>query len=876
MSIDADTLKRRLDAHDHRRILKRCGFEINGQSGPKLSGVLGPKALGEGESGNFSVNLRDGFVKDWGSSGYKGDVFNVVMDVHGLPFPEALEWIVDELNLDVDSESRSNGQSNGASSPPANRPSNEKSEPEPVATHEEVRRWHERLMSDTDAAQAARSYLTGKRGVAEGVLRAARIGLAHSPDDYRASWWIMIPVPHRSGGDPPPIVAVKGFAFNPAAVDWKRDDDGDKIPRNAGSAALYDLVPPDPKDGPVVVCEGELDALSALSHGFNAVTGTSGAGTFRGEWAACLARLIPAQDHGVVVAFDGDEEGRKWAPKHAETLHEAGLDVRVAALPDGQDVNDVLVSGGSADLHAYLAQADPYTPAENDSEEERQTAEYELKKLRRALRSEGIDPQELIDGEADADAPPEGSEASSGLEAASPLPDVYGDLPDLLQEAASTFGERHERDVFLTAALPSIGACMPKVRGYYGHVPEPLTPHTYAAIVAGAAGGKSPAKWGRKLARKVDEQIKEKSQKTREEWQARKEAHEADEETDEPFSEPKPPKKSLFLPANASAAAFHDGLKDRGERALVVETEIDTLTNALGQEWGKFDDTLRKAYHHEPTSYRRKGEGSVELDAPRLSVVLSGTPRQFAELMGSSESGLYSRFALYYFEAPPVWISQKPTEEALDKIDRFDEYAGLVAEIYRGLASREDPLRFRLTDAQWELHELVLRNLLHEAAQEGRGHMSDVYKRAGVQAFRIAMTLTVLRAVENEVPLHMADELEAERCDVETALDLAVTYADHAVRFAEERLDEVEPVDPQSHRIAVILRGVDAEFSSGDAYELAAAEGIGVSKRTLRKDLKKAADRGLVRATGANGQWRKIGPEGTSDASDASDPTEIS
>jgi DNA primase len=364
MSIDADTLKRRLDAHDHRRILKRCGFEINGQSGPKLSGVLGPKALGEGESGNFSVNLRDGFVRDWGSSGYKGDVFNVVMDVHGLDFPEALEWIVDELNLDVDSNGRSNGQSNGASSPEANRPSNEEPEPEPVATHEQVRRWHERLMSDTDAAQAARSYLTGERGLTMYVLEAARIGLAHSPDDYRATWWIMIPVPHRDGGHPPPIVAVKGFAFDPAAVDWKRNDDGDKIPRNAGSAALYDLVPSDPFDTPVVVCEGELDALSALSHDFNAVTGTNGAGTFRDEWAAYLARLAPAQDHGIVVAFDGDEKGRKWGPRHAATLHEHGFDVRVASLPDGQDVNDVLVSGGKADLDAHLAQAESFSATE--------------------------------------------------------------------------------------------------------------------------------------------------------------------------------------------------------------------------------------------------------------------------------------------------------------------------------------------------------------------------------------------------------------------------------------------------------------------------------------------------------------------------------
>ena len=55
--IDRDDLRSPLDAHDHRRILQSCGFEINGKRGPKLSEVLGPQELGEGETGNFSVDL---------------------------------------------------------------------------------------------------------------------------------------------------------------------------------------------------------------------------------------------------------------------------------------------------------------------------------------------------------------------------------------------------------------------------------------------------------------------------------------------------------------------------------------------------------------------------------------------------------------------------------------------------------------------------------------------------------------------------------------------------------------------------------------------------------------------------------------------------
>jgi len=224
-------------------------------------------------------------------------------------------------------------------------------------------------MGDTDAAQAARSYLTDERGLTMDVLKAARIGLAHSPGDSRATWWTMIPVPQRGGGDTAPIVAVKGFGFDPEAGAWKCKD-GRKIPRNAGSAALYDLVPTNPMESPVVVCEGELDALCALSNGVNAVTGTAGAGTFKKDWARYVASLAPTQNHGVVVAYDGDEKGRRNARQEvAPRLHEAGAEVGVASLPDGTDVSDVLTEGDATDLHAHLAQADPYEPSEVEADE---------------------------------------------------------------------------------------------------------------------------------------------------------------------------------------------------------------------------------------------------------------------------------------------------------------------------------------------------------------------------------------------------------------------------------------------------------------------------------------------------------------------------
>ncbi|WP_251930809.1 DUF3987 domain-containing protein [Salinibacter ruber] len=367
--VDKKRLKRHLNSDDHRRILDACGFDLQGERGTDLDKILGPTELGEGETGNFSVNLDDGLVNDWGSGDYGGHVFQVVQDVHGLDFNEALEWIVEELNLDRSrltseppaSSSSSTSTSNGYATSPEPEP---EPEPEPVLEHSQAGTWHERLMGDGSVAKSARGYLTQARGVHPKALKLRGVGLAKQselPDSWGwpdwCDWWVVFPVP-KLDEEGAPIVSVKGFAFDPASRDWMRRN-GDKIPRNAGDTALLDLVPADkngdPKiDGPVVVCEGEIDALCALSNGFNAVTGTGGAGTFKDHWHPYISSLEPAQEYGVVVAFDGDEAGRKHGPDVAEDLHEEGLDVRLANLPDGQDVNDVLMNRGTEGLRTVL------------------------------------------------------------------------------------------------------------------------------------------------------------------------------------------------------------------------------------------------------------------------------------------------------------------------------------------------------------------------------------------------------------------------------------------------------------------------------------------------------------------------------------------
>lgn len=371
---DKDTVERALTPTDRRSIFERLGFDLDGERPSNdgwISGVLGPSELGEGRNGNFAVNLRTGAVKDHGSSGYSGSLYDAVQDARHLSFPEAVEWVASAAGLSSKATGgqapSGDGQASSPPSPPHSGDEASGGSPEAVASLEQIQGWHNRLTGDMKAARAARSYLLDERGLSEDVVRASRIGLARSQRHYRDTtvrWWIMIPVvrrPTREKGQPS-VNAVKGFGFNPESVDWKRKPDGNKIPRAKGSA-LYDLVPSDPLDSPVVICEGELDALCALSHHLNAVTGTAGASTFKPEWADYVSRLAPARNRGVIVAYDEDDAGQEGAQTAAEKLDEAGLSVRIASLPHGQDVSDVLIDGGREALESHLAEAEAYEPA---------------------------------------------------------------------------------------------------------------------------------------------------------------------------------------------------------------------------------------------------------------------------------------------------------------------------------------------------------------------------------------------------------------------------------------------------------------------------------------------------------------------------------
>lgn len=92
------------------------------------------------------------------------------------------------------------------------------------------------------------------------------------------------------------------------------------------------LVLPDP----VIVTGGEFDALSAISEGFCAITGTNG------EGSVAVTDLEHLRGRVVALALDNDPAGREAAAKWAAKLDGVASQVRLLTLPrEGMDLNDL-------------------------------------------------------------------------------------------------------------------------------------------------------------------------------------------------------------------------------------------------------------------------------------------------------------------------------------------------------------------------------------------------------------------------------------------------------------------------------------------------------------------------------------------------------
>ena len=446
---------------------------------------------------------------------------------------------------------------------------------------------------------------------------------------------------------------------------------------------------------------------------------------------------------------------------------------------------------------------------------------------------------------------PEELEESSELEE-SPMPtfsqDIYGLLPSFLTDIIKKAKSFEDADLLLLGSLTALSACLPNISGIYAE--REVFPNLFTFIAAPASAGKGRLTACRHLVTPIHNSLKKQYAAEMDEYHQLQNEYVLDKKNREPPVEP--PIKTLLIPANSSATSVYQVLNDNGGVGLILETEGETLANSFKSDYGNFSDGFRKAFHHEMISYtRRKDREFVELTRPRLSALLTGTPRQVLTLIPDAENGLFSRFIFYNMNLRLEW--RDVFSQSTDTLDDYFIRLGFQFFDFYQKLQQAGSIRFSLSASQQAQFNQFFGDVQLEYANLFGTDIIASVRRLGLITFRLASIFTALRFMDGEA---ITPEAVCSDVDFQSVLSMARVLIQHAAHvFA--KLPTTEPDTSKSNTTVLCQKFFNLlppEFNRS-AY-LSAAERLHISPKTAEKYLRKLCTSGQLQHV-TYGQYNK-------------------
>lgn len=343
--------------------------------------------------------------------GVSGDHFRFLTEAEGLSFPEAVERIAGLAGVpmparDLEAEKR------------------ERARASLTDVMEMATAYFEQQLQAPGGAKA-RSYLR-ERGLSAATQQAFRLGyspdsrnglkqhlaekgvgpdqmeacgLVYSGPDVPVAYdrfrdRIMFPIPDSRGR----IIAFGGRAMS-ADIPAKYLNSPETELFHKGNV-LYNFARARPavvKEGVVIAVEGYMDVIALGQAGFENVVAPLGTALTENQ-----LELLWRMSGEPVLCFDGDAAGLKAAWRAADLalpLIQPGRTLRFVLLPEGQDPDDVVRSGGRAAFAELLGEARPLaellwsretTGMVFDTPERRAGLEQRLRELTGRIRDESL------------------------------------------------------------------------------------------------------------------------------------------------------------------------------------------------------------------------------------------------------------------------------------------------------------------------------------------------------------------------------------------------------------------------------------------------------------------------------------------------------
>ena len=322
------------------------------------------------KSPSFNINRQRQIFHCFGC-GAGGDVFKFVMMYDSVDFVTAVRTLAEKAGVPL--------QYDTGSEPVADRDLL-------LAIHEEAAALFHRFLMKDPAAQPGREYMK-QRKLTSAIAEEFMIGYAPEQWDFLLNWArgksyppeklelaglvvrktegnstlpfydrfrnrVMFPIRNEQGR----IVGFSGRTLtkDPKAAKYVNSPETPLFRKSHLLYALDKARREIVEKREAIVCEGQIDVIRCHQAGFKTAVAAQGT-AFTDDHARILHRYADA----VVLVFDSDEAGRNAALRATGVFMQAGMAVRVASLPKGEDPDSLILKQGADGFQRVLQQAVP-------------------------------------------------------------------------------------------------------------------------------------------------------------------------------------------------------------------------------------------------------------------------------------------------------------------------------------------------------------------------------------------------------------------------------------------------------------------------------------------------------------------------------------
>ena len=424
--------------------------------------------------------------------------------------------------------------------------------------------------------------------------------------------------------------------------------------------------------------------------------------------------------------------------------------------------------------------------------------------------------------------------------------DLFNAAPALLGDMIRPGLEGRQRDMATVSALTMLSTVMPHVRGSYHD--GTIAPTLYLYIVARAGSGKGVINGMYQLLRPWHYYVRSKSasyvKKNREEIEAYEDAVARSKKNGKPVMITRPEEilqMELKIAGPITQAKLVQQLKaNEHYPALMQESEIGVLIEAINNDHGKYTYLLNQIAHQEMIDRSSISGGTVSCDRPLMGLLTSGTFGQFARFIPSADDGLFSRFLAYTFNEAPKWKLLTSEDDSLNADRYYAEVGAAILEA--GIFLDNNPTFVHYTEKQRNRMNHRFSRMSEQAQLFGDEDRLSVVHRLGRSHFCICMILAALRKVERQSTL---DDQIVSDVDFDIAMMFVLMFQQHILTLStmlKHDSDFTPLSDPNIYER--FFNDLPSSFKTSQAKAIGVS--LGIPERTIDRHLKRWIVEGLI------------------------------